>query len=192
MRGAPGRSNHRDPETHDAHSRDCRARGHDSLRFEPDLPPIQAGATELQQIVECLVANAVDALPEDESGVIEIRTSRCEISAATSRPVSRRATGGRNLRPARGQPTTAAAFPRRSCPRLRSLLYDQVRGTRTGLSAVQGIVRALGGAIRLDSSLHHGTRAELIFPARPTDGDPVAGGWAGRTTPARAYQAITA
>jgi K+-sensing histidine kinase KdpD len=42
-------------------------------------------------------------------------------------------------------------------------------GRGLGLSAVQGIVRAHGGAIRLDSSVHEGTRAELIFPARPSD-----------------------
>jgi signal transduction histidine kinase len=42
-------------------------------------------------------------------------------------------------------------------------------GRGLGLSAVQGILRAHGGAIRLDSSPGEGTRAELIFPVRVPD-----------------------
>ena len=41
-------------------------------------------------------------------------------------------------------------------------------GRGLGLSAVQGIMRAHHGAIRLESRVNQGTRAEIILPARPS------------------------
>jgi signal transduction histidine kinase len=151
-----------------------------------DLPPIQAGATELQQIVECLVANAAEALPEDDSGAIEIRTSRCELSDRDIQILYPDAQLAPGTYVRLEVSDNGCGIPDEILARVFDPFFTtKFVGRGLGLSAVQGIVRALGGAIRLDSSLHHGTRAEVIFPARPADGDPVAGG-AGRTAPARA------
>jgi signal transduction histidine kinase len=146
-----------------------------AIRYDlaPDLPLISAGATELRQVLESLVANAVEALTDRSRGVIQIRTSLCELSArdiAVMFPDAQLSAGTY----VRLEITdNGCGIPDEILPRVFDPFFTtKFVGRGLGLSAVQGIVRAHGGAIRLDSSVHEGTRAELIFPARPTDPTP--------------------
>jgi len=143
-----------------------------AIRYDltSDLPLILAGGTELRQALEALVANAVEALADREAGVIEIRTSRCELSArdiAVMYPDGQLAPGTYvRLEVA----DNGCGIPEEILQRVYDPFFTtKFVGRGLGLSAVQGIVRAHGGAIRLDSSLHEGTRAELLFPVRPSD-----------------------
>jgi signal transduction histidine kinase len=146
-----------------------------SLRCDlaSDLPVIEAGAMELGQVLECLVANAVDALAQNESGVIEIRTSRCQLS---ERDIHVFYADGQ-LSPGtyvRLEVTdNGCGIPDEILARVFDPFFTtKFVGRGLGLSAVQGIVRSHGGAIRLESSLHIGTRAELIFPTAPVNAAP--------------------
>jgi signal transduction histidine kinase len=135
-----------------------------------DLPLIRAGAVELRQVVENLVSNAVEALDEDGSGSIEIRTSRCELSARDIQvfyPDGQLTPGGYvRLEIA----DTGCGIPDEIAARVFDPFFTtKFLGRGLGLSAALGIVRAHGGAIRLDSTLHHGTRVELIFPMYAPD-----------------------
>ena len=135
-----------------------------------DLPVIKAGTVELRQVVENLVSNAVEALGEDGSGTIEIRTSRCELSAREIQVFypERRLRPGSYVRLEIAD--TGCGIPDEISARVFDPFFTtKFVGRGLGLSAVLGIVHAHGGAIRLDSTLHHGTRVELIFPVHAPD-----------------------
>jgi len=148
----------------------------------PDLPVVQAGPTEFRQVVESIVLNAVDALAGQESGRIEIRTSRCELSArdiAVMYPDGHLAPGSY----VRLEVTdNGCGIPEDILTRVFDPFFTtKFVGRGLGLSAVQGLVRAHRGDVRLDSSLDDGTRAELLFPIHPADPPPRATEPGGRT-----------
>jgi signal transduction histidine kinase len=138
-----------------------------SLRFqlEPNLPAVEAGTSELRQVLRHLTANAVEALEGQDDGSIEIAVSSCfltESDIGEHYP-------DRMLRP--------GAFVRlavrdNGCgipEEIQTRVFDPFFTTKfvgrgLGLSAVQGIVRAHGGSVRLSSSAK-GTQVEVILPA---------------------------
>jgi signal transduction histidine kinase len=143
-----------------------------SIRYDlaADLPLIKAGAVELRQVVENLVSNAVEALDEDGSGTIEIRTSRCDLSEHDIQVFypDRQLTPGAYVR--LEIMDTGCGIPDEIAARVFDPFFTtKFLGRGLGLSAVLGIVRAHGGAIRLDSQLDRGTRVELIFPMHAPD-----------------------
>jgi two-component system CheB/CheR fusion protein len=48
----------------------------------PDLPPIEGDPAQLQQVVMNLVINAAEAIGENASGKVKIRTSLREFNAS--------------------------------------------------------------------------------------------------------------
>ncbi|MGO9256947.1 MAG: ATP-binding protein [Bryobacteraceae bacterium] len=146
-----------------------------SIRYDlaGDLPLIKASTVELRKVVENLVSNAVEALDKDGAGIIEIRTSRCELSARDMQVFypDRQLTPGAYVRIEITD--TGCGIPDENIPRVFDPFFTtKFLGRGLGLSAVQGIVRAHGGAVRLDSTLHHGTRVELILPTHAADPAP--------------------
>jgi signal transduction histidine kinase len=133
-------------------------------KADPSLPLIEAGSSEVQQVVLNLAMNAVEALEDVENGEIEIAAERRKFTAEA----------------------LAAFFPDELEPgeyvvlevrdngcgiaeENQSRVFDPFFTTKfvgrgLGLSAVHGIVRAHGGAIRLASSPQRGTVAQAIFP----------------------------
>jgi signal transduction histidine kinase len=138
-----------------------------SIRFqlEPNLPPVQAGSSELRQVLRHLTSNAVEAVESTDSGKIEITVSRCELS-----PVEIEARyPDRNLRPGTfvrlEVRDNGCGIPEEILARVFDPFFTtKFVGRGLGLSAVQGIVRAHGGAIRLTSSAQ-GTTVEVVLPA---------------------------
>jgi PAS domain S-box-containing protein len=131
------------------------------VHFGRDLPPVRADASRLRQIVMNLLTNAAESMG-GESGRIRIATSSMDITE-----------GGASM--------DYSGLPRR-CARLevidtgcgiaedaRTKIFDPFYTTKTlgrglGLAAVQGIVRGLGGAIRVQSTPGKGSTFEIILP----------------------------
>jgi len=130
-----------------------------------DLPVIRAGIAELQQVVQNLLENAIEAL-NGHPGRIEIRTSQCALSAGDLDVLypDQQLTPGRFVR--LEVTDDGCGIPDEISARVFDPFFTtKFVGRGLGLSAVHGIVRAHGGAIRLESTLHHGTRVEVVFPS---------------------------
>jgi two-component system cell cycle sensor histidine kinase/response regulator CckA len=118
----------------------------------PDLPPLMANPSEMRQIVMNLVINASEAL-EDNAGVINVVT-------APEKDESGNCSAVRLDVCDTGVGMTAEAKAR---------LFDPFFTTRSvgrglGLSAVQGIVRRVGGSIEVESASGEGSRFVVRFP----------------------------
>jgi signal transduction histidine kinase len=143
-----------------------------ALRFQvcEDLPLIHAGMAEVQQILHHLVENAVEAFG-GSGGVIEIRTSQGHLTAGDIEILY----SDQQLQPGHyvrlEVADTGCGIPDEIASRIFDPFFTtKFVGRGLGLSAVQGIVRAHGGGIRLDSTLHRGTRVEIVFPASVVHG----------------------
>jgi two-component system cell cycle sensor histidine kinase/response regulator CckA len=116
-----------------------------------DLPPVQADATQLRQVIMNLLRNAVDALPEGV-GTVVVRTGT-----------------------ERGSDRELAFFEVEDDgvgmdDRVKQSMFDpffstKMSGHGLGLAAVQGIVRGHGGAVEVETALGYGTRIRCRFPA---------------------------
>jgi signal transduction histidine kinase len=131
-----------------------------------DLPLIEADPAELQKVIDSLVSNAVESFDEELGGRIEIRTSQCELSPHHLEIFypDQRLRPGRYVRLEMSD--DGCGIPDEILGRIFDPFFTtKFVGRGLGLSAVQGIVRAHSGGIRVTSALHHGTQVELIFPA---------------------------
>ncbi len=160
------------------------------LRFqlEKDLPPLNADATQIRQVIMNLVINASEAIGE-KSGFITISTGRTRVDRvyldstllAPDLPegeyvyVEVSDSGG-----GMSDETKARIFD--------PFFTTKFTGRGLGLAAVLGIVRGHKGAISIESKLGHGTTFRLVFPtATGTSEAPVqipnaAEKWTGRGT----------
>jgi signal transduction histidine kinase len=133
--------------------------------IEPRLPLIEAGSAEVRQVLLNLTLNAVEAVEEAGSGDIEI--------AARRRKVTEEIAGPGPEGPVKPGEYVVLEVRDTGCgipEGIRDRIFDPFFTTKfvgrgLGLSAVQGIVRAHGGTIRLTSSENEGTRVEVMFPA---------------------------
>jgi PAS domain S-box-containing protein len=126
------------------------------LRLAPELPPVLADMGQLEQVLMNLAVNARDAMPG--GGRLELETGTSDEGDAVALRVSDTGVGMDDATQARiFEPffTTKALG----------------RGTGLGLAMVYGVVRQLGGAVRVRSAPGAGTHFELTFPrAAATDG----------------------
>jgi signal transduction histidine kinase len=140
-----------------------------SFDLASDLPPVLAGSRELEQVLRNVVANAVEAIAEGR-GVIQVRTSRCVLGAAEL---------ARDYPDQKLLPGTYASLEVRDTGagvsgELAGRVFDpffttKFLGRGLGLSAVQGIMRAHGGGVRLAGSSGRGACVEAIFPEAPAN-----------------------
>jgi PAS domain S-box-containing protein len=140
-------------------------------RLAGDLPPVQADATQLRQVVMNLIINASDAIGERD-GVIEIATGVVELgpgefAADSSRPA---------LPQGRYAFLEIADTGGGIDPALQTLIFDPFYTTKQtgrglGLASVLGIVRGHNGEIRVRSSPGQGTTFTVLLPAA-SDGPP--------------------
>ncbi len=140
-----------------------------------DLPAVNGDEGQVQQLVLNLVRNATEAVG-DQPGAVEVAAGTCDVP---DRDLLDPATGdslpaGRYVwvRVA----DTGCGIP----PDLRPRIFDpfvttKFLGRGLGLAAAQGIVRAHGGVIRVDSTAGRGSTFTVYLPAsaaRPTHRDP--------------------
>ena len=136
-------------------------------RLAGDLPPVQADATQLRQVVMNLITNASDAIA-DQQGVIEIATGVVEIGP--------RGPGAGISGPALPQGTYAFLEVTDNGSGMdqatQTLIFDPFYTTKQtgrglGLASVLGIVRGHDGEIRVSSTLGQGTTFTVLLPAAP-------------------------
>jgi PAS domain S-box-containing protein len=133
-----------------------------------DLPATRASAAQLRQIVMNLVTNASDAIG-DRDGAISVVTSRvsltCELTHA-SEPLS----AGNYL--VLEVSDTGCGMSREIQDRVFDPFFTTKSGGRgLGLAVVAGIVRGLGGAIRLTSEPGKGTSFQVFLPCAEPAGN---------------------
>ena len=136
-----------------------------SLELAPDLPPVEADATQLQQVVMNLVINASDALPES-GGHITVRTARRDQGPTDPTLLF----PGGAPRPG---PYVRLEVSDTGCgmaPEVKARIFDpffttKPTGRGLGLSAMLGILRGHHAGIAVESDPGRGTRFALLFPA---------------------------
>jgi PAS domain S-box-containing protein len=131
------------------------------LHLSPNLPPVQADPSHLQQVVMNLVMNAAEAVG-DMVGRVSVSTSLHELDEARAARLGT-------------HPGVYVLFEVVDTgpgmkPDVLARVYDPFFSTKgigrgLGLSAVTGIVRAHGGAIHFHSVSGEGTRCMVYLPA---------------------------
>ncbi len=123
------------------------------LECAPDLPLIQAEATQVERILMNLAANARDAMPE--GGRFFLRTWHRAEAGQQFPVVLEVSDSGSGM----DEATRAAAFQPFFTTKERG------QGTGLGLSIVQGLVETAGGVVELESQPGEGTTISIFFPA---------------------------
>ncbi len=117
-------------------------------QLQPDLPPIEASATEMQQVLMNMLNNAIDAM-EKKGGTILI-TSHAD---------------GDQIRMSIAD--TGPGIPASNLGRIFDPFFTTKpvgKGTGLGLSICYGIIHKMGGRIDVESQMGKGTTFNIILP----------------------------
>jgi len=136
-----------------------------SLDLSESLPAIEIDPAHLQQIVMNLVANAADAIG-DEEGWIHVATGACILAESEAD----------ELQPTLVRPSGRYLWLEISDDGCgiddadRARIFDPFFTTKThgrglGLASVLGIVRHQRGGVRVEAGTDRGTRFQVYFPA---------------------------
>ncbi|MDY3562873.1 PAS domain S-box protein [Gemmata sp. JC673] len=129
------------------------------------LPQVQADPTQLRQIVMNLITNASDAIGP-KSGVITLTTGLIDADARYLAELQ----AGPELVPGRYVYLEVSDTGCGMSEEVRAKIFDpffttKFTGRGLGLAAVQGIVRAHKGAIKVYTQLGKGTTFKVLLPA---------------------------
>lgn len=133
--------------------------------FEDDTPEIEADSAQLNQVLLNLITNANEALPES-GGVISVNTGlmhadseylgSCAVSGATEP----------GMYVYIDVADTGSGMSTETISRIFDPFFTtKFTGRGLGLSAVLGITRGHGGAIRVESVIGKGTHFRVLWPA---------------------------
>jgi PAS domain S-box-containing protein len=133
------------------------------LKLDPNLPPVEADRSQIQQIIMNLVINAAEAIGAGGGWV--------EVSTGVSALDTIRFAGEPHAEPNNGSHVvlTVADNGIGMDQTTRSKIFDpffttKFTGRGLGLAAVLGIVRGHNGAIDVSSVLGEGSRFRVFFP----------------------------
>jgi len=137
----------------------------------PSLPHISADPTQMQQLVMNLVTNASEAIGEDKSGIITIRTGEQnldEVYLASIMP-------SLPLNPGRFVVLEVSDSGCGMNAEVLARIFDpfyttKFTGRGLGLSAMMGILRSHQGSVKVYSEPGRGTSFKLFLPALALDG----------------------
>lgn len=129
-----------------------------------DLPPTQADATQLRQVVMNLVTNAAEAM-DHEGGLVTVRSGVLEVQ----RDYFNHTYVDDDLPEGRyvylGVSDTGCGMDEETLTRIFDPFFStKFSGRGLGLAAVLGIVRGHKGAIKVDSEPGQGTTFKVLFP----------------------------
>jgi len=137
------------------------------LDLASNLPPIEADPAQIQQIVMNLVINGAEAIGENATGKVEIRTSLREINAREASEFFRAEESGPGTYLQLEVSDTGSGMDEATKARIFDPFFTtKFTGRGLGLAAVQGIVKGHSGAIRVYSTPGHGTSFLILLPAR--------------------------
>ena len=152
--------------------------------FSPGIPPVEADATQLRQIVMNLVINASEALQE-APGVISLSTGTITCDRAYLRSLSLE----EGLPEGRYVFLEVADTGKGMGPETQKRIFEpffttKFTGRGLGLAAVLGIVRGHKGGIKVYSEEGKGSTFKILFPAgsgpvTPAEAPLRAGKWRG-------------
>jgi len=131
----------------------------------PDLPAVEADATQLRQVVMNLITNASDALGE-EGGVISIATGvkECHEAYLSEGYLDDGLPGGTYV--CLEVSDTGCGMDAETLSKVFDPFFTtKFVGRGLGLAAVLGIVRGHKGAVKVRSEVGEGTTFEILLPA---------------------------
>jgi two-component system cell cycle sensor histidine kinase/response regulator CckA len=135
------------------------------------IPPIQADASQMEQLVVNLVMNAAEAIGEDQ-GIIRVRTAVERLARENCRmnvPVDPLPPGRyivieiEDSGSGMDEDTQAQIFD--------PFFTTKFTGRGLGLAAVHGIVRTLGGGIQVESEIGKGSTFRVMLPLKTAAGE---------------------
>ena len=128
--------------------------------LDQQLPSVKVNPAQLRQIVMNLVTNASEAIGT-RTGVIRLTTEACSLDGLAA--LAAGLAEGRYVRllaADNGRGMSAETQARAFEP----FFTTKSAGRGLGLAVVHGIVRSLGGAVRIESKLGEGTTFEILLP----------------------------
>ncbi|MEI6208053.1 MAG: PAS domain S-box protein [Desulfuromonadales bacterium] len=137
------------------------------LRFNlhPNLPPVEADATQMRQIIMNLVINASEAIG-DKSGVIAITTGCMDCDKSYLKDVWLDENIGEGLYVYLEIADTGCGMDKDTLARIFDPFFTtKFTGRGLGMAAVLGIVRGHKGAIKVYSEPEKGTSFKVLLPA---------------------------
>ena len=134
------------------------------LQLEPNLPPIDADPTQIQQLVMNLLINGAEAIG-DKVGTVTVKTGLREVDAATltTHFTSQGIESGSFV--FLEVSDTGCGMDNATQSRIFEPFFTtKFTGRGLGLAAALGIVRGHKGALKVSSETGKGSRFEILFP----------------------------
>jgi signal transduction histidine kinase/ABC-type amino acid transport substrate-binding protein/ActR/RegA family two-component response regulator len=137
-----------------------------ALRFNlaPALPPVEADAAQIQQVIMNLVTNAADAIGDHE-GTIRLTTGTLQLDRTYLDQVFQ----GQDLQPGSYVTMEVSDSGCGMTPEVMDRIFEpffttKIAGRGLGLSATMGILKGHRAGMRIYSEPGHGTTFKLLFP----------------------------
>jgi DNA-binding response OmpR family regulator len=126
------------------------------------LPPVEADATQIQQVIMNLIINAAESFAESDPGVVTVRTAVERLEESFFAAGERNAPGDYV---ALTVSDTGSGMDEDTQKRIFDPFFTtKFAGRGLGLSAVHGILQGHGGYLRLESRAGVGSTFRLYFP----------------------------
>ena len=129
------------------------------VQLEPDLGPLRADPTQLEQVVLNLALNGRDAMPA--GGRLRIATANAEVDEALGHGLGLPAGSYVTLTV---EDDGTGMDPHTATRLFEPFFTTKTDGTGLGLATVYGIVTAAGGQVHVESQLGHGARFTVYLP----------------------------